>query len=96
MPPGQRVPPPGADRAASPGALSPSLQRHAQVAAAAIVWLLSGGIVGVALDGTFDENDLFGGSRPRATGRAKEPRAGEQAAPPGRKDLPDWLVAPEP
>jgi hypothetical protein len=66
------------------------------VAAAAIVWLLSGGIVGVALDGTFEESDLFGGSRTPATRRAKKPRAGEDAARPRREDLQDWLVAPEP
>jgi hypothetical protein len=57
IPAGQRVPPPGADRAAAPGSLPPHLQRHAEVAAAAIVWLLSGGIVGVALDGTFEESE---------------------------------------
>jgi len=94
MPPGQRVPPPNADRAASDGSLPPHLQRHAEVAAAAIVWLLSGGIVGVALDGTFEENALFGGSNPRAPERREEPGAGDEPGRPARKTLPDWLVVP--
>ncbi len=96
IPAGQRVPPPDADRAASTGSVSPSLKRHAEVAAAAIVWLLSGGLVGVALDGTFEETDLFGGSSPPAPQRDQQRRTGDEAARPERKDLPGWLVAPEP
>ncbi len=92
-----RVALPDADSAGVVGSPGPLLRRNAEIAAAAIVWLISGGTVAVTLSGTFEENDLFGGTRRSAPDRKdEEPREEEQRPGPRREPLPDWLVPPEP
>jgi hypothetical protein len=66
------------------------------MAAAVILWLAAGGAVAVTLDGTFEENDLFGGPTPAPDRSEEEPRAEEGGRGAAREPLPDWLVAPKP
>jgi hypothetical protein len=98
---GERVTSQDVDSAGAGGSSPWWLRRDVEMAAATILWLVAGGTVAVTLDGTFEENELFGGEALPAPDRGddqrdEEPGAEEEPPGPAREPPPEWLVPPKP